>query len=313
MRVIDGHCDVLYKMYTEPDIDFTSDQRLDASLDKLKAANMRLQSFAIFLPEEIEGPSFDLVLAYVDLFQQRIMNTGEFTFVLSKQDLQFCLSPHSQKIGALLTLEGADALQGNMMYLRTLYRLGVRSVGLTWNYGNWAADGVLEPRQGGLTSKGIDCVEACNSIGLIIDISHLSEQGFWDVCNYSSKPFIASHSNVREICRHPRNLYRSQIEALIAKKGMMGITFVPPFLNDIGEATITDILRHVDYVCSLGGKDRVAFGSDFDGIDDWVQGLEHAGKYNDLIEQLLKAFSKEEVEGFMWRNWFDFYRENLSE
>lgn len=311
MQIIDGHCDVLYKMYEDPQLMITSDEQLDASLAKLKAGEVHVQSFAMFLTQIPERDNFDLILEYIDLFERKVLKSGHFSFIRYKEQLEACLSGQSDQIGALLSLEGADALQGNMMYLRTLYRLGVRSIGLTWNYGNWAADGVLEPRQGGLTKKGIEFVKACNDIGMIIDVSHLAEQGFWDVVTHSSKPFIASHSNVFEVCRHPRNLNHSQIEAIISRQGIMGLTFVPEFLNDSGTATITDVLHHVDAVCALGGKDHIAFGSDFDGIDNWVQGLEHAGKYSDLVEHLLKAFDSETVQQFMWRNWYNFYMKHL--
>lgn len=309
MKVIDGHCDVLYKMYNNEQIDIHSQQHLDATLQGMQEVGMLMQSFAIYISEHIDGPDFTVILDYIDLFHDKILSTNSFHFIQTKRDLIY--ATEHQKIGAFLTLEGADALQGNFTHLRTMHRLGVRSIGLTWNYSNWAADGVWEPRQGGLTLKGRELVKSCNELGIILDVSHLTEQGFWELNELSKRPFIASHSNVKPLCNHPRNLTDDQIEAIIKNDGIIGITFVPDFLNDSKDATIDDVIRHLDYVCSLGGERNVAFGSDFDGIDTWVKGLERTEHYVALRDALLEHFDEKKVEHFLWKNWYEFYSKEL--
>jgi membrane dipeptidase len=309
MKVIDGHCDVLSKMYKQKHMDINSEDALDVTLSRMKKAGMLMQSFAIYLSENIKNPCFDHILENIDLFHRKILICEDVMFIRTTEDLQYAFK--FNKIGALLTLEGADALKGNFTHLRTLYYLGVRCIGITWNYANWAADGVLEPRQGGFTIKGYKLIRECNQIGMILDVSHLTEKAFWELSELSTKPFIASHSNVFEKCHHPRNLKNEQIKTVIKKGGIMGLTFVPYFINEKGTANITDLLKHIDHVCALGGKRHISFGSDFDGINQWVTGLEHTGKFFDLQNMLYKYFSIKEVEGFMWKNWFDFYNQNL--
>lgn len=305
LKVIDGHCDVLYKMYHDNDITIRSTDTLDATLQGMEQVNMLMQSFAIYISEDFESPDFNIILDYIDLFHEKVLSSERFHFIQTKDDLIY--ADGHDKIGALLTLEGADALQGNFTYLRTMYRLGVRSIGLTWNYSNWAADGVWEPRQGGLTLKGRELVTTCNELGIVLDVSHLTERGFWELNELSTRPFVASHSNVKQLCDHPRNLTDEQIKAIVENKGIIGMTFVPDFLNATGDATIADVVRHVDYVCSLGGEQCIAFGSDFDGIDSWVNGLERTEHYVALRDALLKSFDEQLVERFLWRNWYNFY------
>lgn len=309
MRVIDGHCDVLSKMYEHKQIYFNTENNLDVTLPRLKKVGMLMQAFAIYLSEDIDNRNFDHILEFVNLFHSKILRSKDILFIRTSADLQS--ASELNKIGALLTLEGVDALRGNFNHLKILYYLGVRCLGITWNYANWAADGVLEPRQGGLTIQGRKLIQECNHLGMILDISHLSEKAFWELNALTSQPYIASHSNAYEKCRHPRNLKDEQIKAIIKKDGIMGLTFVPFFINDKGTANINDLLKHIDHVCALGGKQHIGFGSDFDGINKWVKGLEHTGKISDLHKILSKYYNSQDVEGFMWKNWFNFFKKHL--
>jgi membrane dipeptidase len=308
MKIIDAHCDVLSKMLQYPGIEFTDGSQLDVTLPRLKEADMLMQSFAIYLPEKIH-PSFDDVLQCVEIFYRKVLIHPGMRMIRSRTDL-INASANGQ-IGAMLTLEGVEGLMGNFNYLRILYYLGVRSIGITWNYANWAADGVLEKRQGGFTEKGRKLVRECNDLGIIVDVSHLSEKGFWELAEMSDKPFIASHSNALEICPHPRNLNNNQIKAIIQAGGNIGITFVPWFISSNGMVGMSQILSHIDHICSLGGATHIGFGSDFDGTERWVNGLEHPGKYIDLGNMLSKHYTDAEVKGFLWGNWYDFYLKNL--
>lgn len=210
------------------------------------------------------------------------------------------------EIGAVLTLEGADAFGNDYMKLRHLYRLGVLSIGLTWNNANLCADGIEEPRGAGLTSFGREVVRSNNEQDVLTDVSHLSIQAFWDVMELAKHP-IASHSNAFSICGHPRNLNDDQIKAMFEKKAMIHVVFYPPFINqDREDATIADLIKHIDYLCGLGGVQYIGFGSDFDGINSFVTGLENAWNYQNLINELLKHFKEEEVKGFASQNFLHY-------
>ncbi|WP_409340901.1 dipeptidase [Paenibacillus sp. MBLB4367] len=309
MRVIDAHCDLLMKMVENRRLGFDHDGRdADVSLNRLKQAEMAVQIYAIFLPDR-SRLTFEQVLEQVRLFMEHIAAHPDAMFIRTKEELEQSLSGH--KLGSLLSLEGVDGLEGSLTYLHTLYYLGVRLMGITWNEANWAADGVGETRKAGFSVKGRQFVKECAKLGIILDVSHLSEPGFWELLELSDKPFIASHSNAYALCPHPRNLSDEQIEAIVKRGGRIGITFVPPFLSKERSAVMKDVLKHLDRICSLGGAGHVGFGSDFDGIDAKVQGLEHTGCYGNLAKELQKHYSEAQVESFMHGNWLRFLREQL--
>ncbi|WP_282941980.1 dipeptidase [Paenibacillus sp. RC67] len=311
MTIIDGHCDVLYKMYQKRDLDFYNSQStgLDVTFSRMVQSGVKIQFFAIFLSEAIRQPYFDHYLEYINIFYQKIISDPRIKLIKNQTDLLEVMS--GTKKGAILTLEGADAIQDNPLYTQTLFYLGIRLIGVTWNYGNWAADGVLEPRQGGFSKKGIRFIKECNDLGIMMDVSHLSEKSFWDVAAMSAKPFVATHSNAKAVCGHPRNLDDDQIKAIIQKQGRIGITFVPWFVNDQGSASISDLAKHIDHICALGGEKQLVIGSDFDGISQWIPNLEHTGQYDELAQYLSKHYKDEWIKDFFYRNWYRFLEKNL--
>lgn len=300
MKIFDAHSDVLYKMWMDPTIDFANSSKLHINYDRLKAFGSKVQSFAIYIPEEVKPESrFEVALEMVEIFYNKVVAPSPLLKVVRrKEDI---LALKEDEIGAFLTLEGCDAIDQSIVKLQTLLRLGVSSVGLTWNYANFVADGVGEPRGAGLSSFGIEVVKEHNKASIWTDVSHLSIKGFWDVMEVADYP-IASHSNAMAICNHRRNLLDEQILALIKKNGMIGITFVPQFLSNRDTATIDDVIKHLDYICSLGGENHVGFGSDFDGITETTIGLENFSGYEGLVNKLLKYYSEIQVKKFFYQN-----------
>ncbi|MFS0863888.1 dipeptidase [Fredinandcohnia sp. 179-A 10B2 NHS] len=303
MKIFDAHCDVLYKMWLDPTISFSDSTKLHITYEQLKATGSKVQCFAIYIPEIVRPESrFEVALEMVEIFYNKVLATSPFLKLVKSRDDINALKDH--EIGALLTLEGCDAVGQSLVRLQTLIRLGVSSVGLTWNNANDVADGILELRGGGLTTFGKEVVKELNKSMLWTDVSHLSVAGFWDVMELADHP-IASHSNAISLCNHRRNLQDEQIKTLIKKDGMIGITFVPPFLTNQGEAKITDVLNHLDYVCSLGGEYHVGFGSDFDGITETVNGLSRYNDYQALINELQKHYSENQVQRFLFTNFIE--------
>jgi membrane dipeptidase len=312
MKIWDLHCDVLSKLLIDESIRFEEDTRLDVSLKNLTKGGVQLQAFAIYIPENWRGRPFEAVLLCIDIFYRLIAAHPQLLPIQSVEDLDELIQSADHRIGALLTLEGADGLESNFTYFRLAYQLGVRTLGLTWNNTNWVADGVGERRSAGFTSRGKQFIAECDQIRLPIDVSHLSERGFWELTGLTKQPFIASHSNLRAKCNHPRNLTDEQARYIIRSGGRIGITFVPHFLrNDGKNATIADILNHLDHVCSLGGVDSVGFASDFDGITARIVGLENTSHYDCLMDELVKRYRSDEIKGFLSQNWASYYRTHL--
>lgn len=311
MKVFDAHCDVLGKLWKDPELDFyQGDKRLHVSLPDLIKGKVDIQVLACFVPANVPfGRRFHTVLEMIDVFYERVAS-DRFLPIYSRADLDDCVLKGRK--GAILFVEGAHALEESLAQLRTWYRLGVRGMTLTWNHGNSVAAGSGEPNPGGVTEFGRTVVAEMNRLGMVIDVSHLADPGFWDIMELSQAPVIASHSNTRKLCNHPRNLTDDQIQALIAKDGVIGLTFVDFFtVEEKRTVWIDDLLRHLDHVCALGGVDHVAFGSDFDGISQTYGDLTCAGDYSLLLEALLKRYKEEEVKKFVQGNWLRVFRNVL--
>ncbi|WML42839.1 dipeptidase [Neobacillus sp. PS3-40] len=306
MKIIDLHCDALLRLEeAKGSLNFANAPELHTNKERLKQGNMLVQCFAIFIYPEIKSDQkFQVALEQINYFYQEVLGKNpEMKHIKEWSDFGRL---QDGEIGAMLTLEGVDAIGNDLTKLHTLYQLGVRSVGLTWNNGNLAADGAGEPRGGGLTLFGKEIVQCNNEHKILTDVSHLSEKAFWDVIELAKYP-IASHSNSKTICDHPRNLSDDQALAMFKSGGRIHLVYCPPFVKEDGFATITDLLKHIDHFCSLGGVKQIGLGSDFDGIETFITGLEDASKSQNLINELLKHYSEDEVRGFAYQNFLDYH------
>jgi len=167
------------------------------------------------------------------------------------------------KVAVILSFEGAGPIEDAVELLGTFHRLGVRCVGLTHDFRNHLADGVRTGSGGGLTDLGRDAVREMNRLGMVVDVSHLNEAGFWDVAKTSDAPIHASHSNARSLCGHPRNLTDEQLRAIAASGGVVGVHALGALVRDSqGRPTLDELLAHVDHLLELMGEDHVALGPD---------------------------------------------------
>jgi membrane dipeptidase len=193
-----------------------------------------------------------------------------------------------------------------------LYKLGVRLLTLTWNQRNQIADGAGESRTGsGLTEFGLKVIGEMNNLGMLIDVSHLSETGFWDVIKRSNAPIVASHSNCYALCPHLRNLKDEQIKAIADKGGVIGITFVPNFLTqEKRKTTVEDVAKHIDYLVEKAGVDYVGLGSDFDGTGGLPLGLEGVDKIPNITEELLnQGYKEKDIKKILGENFLRVFKE----
>lgn len=188
------------------------------------------------------------------------------------------------KLAAILVVENSDGVERSLNILRSLHHLGVRSIGLTHDPTSWAAAGNAETDSGGgLTRFGVQLVKEMNRLGMLVDVSHISEHGFWDVLEVAERPIIASHSNCKALCGHPRNLTDEQIKRIAQNGGVIGTTFVKWFIDD-NTPSFSRYLDHIDHIVNLVGDDYVGIGSDFDGGGEQ---LKDATEFPKITEGLL--------------------------
>jgi membrane dipeptidase len=225
-------------------------------------------------PSVGQGPSLRFSIKVMSqLFQLESKAEGRLKVVRTAEELSSCM--RSGVLAMVIHFEGAEAIDKDLDVLEVLYQSGLRSLGLVWSRPNAFAHGVPfkfphSPDTGpGLTSLGKELVSACNRLGLMVDVSHLNEAGFWDVAAISERPLVASHANAHALCPSTRNLTDRQLEAIRDSGGLAGINFHVGFLRSDGkreaDTPLSEVVRHVDYLVERMGIDNVAFGSDFDG------------------------------------------------
>jgi membrane dipeptidase len=265
-------------------------------------AGVKVQLFALF-PDRVYYPGHSLyqVLRLLDYAMEAFLEDAGTEVIRTKQDLEHCLA--TETLGAVLTVEGGEPLEGEIRILRILNRLGVRGLGLTWNNRNELADGVAEGQTGGgLTRFGRQVLLEMNRLGMLVDVSHLSEPGFWDVIENAGAPVIASHSNCREVWNHPRNLTDRQVKAIAELNGVVGVNLVPQFVGPPG-AGHSALIEHIDHICSLVGDEYVGFGSDFDGTENLICGVNDVSDLPNIIAGLRdRGYSEDSVDKICGRN-----------
>jgi membrane dipeptidase len=194
-------------------------------------------------------------------------------------------------------------LEGNIKNLDCFYNLGVRSICLTWNHKNEIASGNGAEVDTGLTPFGVEVVSKMDEMGMIIDLSHISEKSYYDVLAISKKPVICSHSNAKKICNHKRNLTDDQLVSLKRIEGVTGINFYPTFLNNDETASVKDIINHIEYISGLIGIDYIGIGADFDGVDSLPEGISGVQDLEKVFNELLKLnYSEENVKKIAGKN-----------
>lgn len=284
--IVDAHCDTISELLDQ-DCQLNKNN-LHIDLERMSKVGNYIQFFATFINvKKIEMNPLSYIMKLIDkIYEQSQIYKDQIEIAYCYEDIDRIIQKN--KTAGIISIEGGEALEGSLANLRMLYRLGVRSICLTWNYKNEIACGVGEEIDTGLTEFGMDVINEMNNLGMIIDVSHLGELGFWHVMNHSKMPVIASHSNAKMICPHKRNLTDEQIIALAKNNGVMGINFYPHFLSDYESASISDIIKHIEYIAGLVGTKHVGFGSDFDGIDITPEGVEDVSSISNIINELAK-------------------------
>lgn len=306
MFICDCHCDTLTELYNKNASLYENEQHFD--IKRQIALGGGLQFCAIYVPTEVFRYQGGLryTLCLLDKYNQEIKKLHENGIdVLQVRTAEDAGNVLKHKAATLLAIEEGGAIDGSLEALRCLYELGVRAMTLTWSNRNDIADGINEEAtDSGLTLFGKQVVAEMNRLGMLVDVSHISTAGFWSVIETTTKPIIATHSNTKSLCSHPRNLNDEQIKALAQNGGLAGITFAGQFLEeDWRNACIESVYKHIDYMLNLiGNDDHIGFGSDFDGISHPPYNIQGVQDYKPLIEYLSKYYSDETINKITHQN-----------
>ena len=330
--IFDGHNDTLLRFYQNDDVNFSDffTEMKDGHIDLPRARQGGFAGgfFAVYVPNpnrRIAPDSMpDMTKPYVpealelrysqgialrsmaDLFRLEAESAGQIKVVRTADELQGCID--KDIFAAIMHFEGAEAIDEDLDALEVFYRAGMRSLGIVWSRPTIFASGVpfafpSSPDIGpGLTDAGKRLVERCNELGIMIDLSHLNEQGFWDVAALSDAPLVATHSNVHALCPASRNLTDRQLDAIKASDGMVGLNFAIGFLRADGgrdpDTPLSTMVEHLDYLVERLGESRVGFGSDYDGarvpddvrdvskLPNLIAALKDAGYNDSLLHKL---------------------------
>ena len=312
MNVIDLHCDVLYKLsIMEEPVSFHNDPSLQANKERLLAGKVNVQFFAIFVAADLSPTEkFMSAIRQIELFHSHILAPNPDIVHITEWSQLDQLG--DQEIGAVLTVEGVDMIGESLEKLELLLNAGVKLVGLTWNQSNAVAHGADEPSHLGLTPFGHEVVKLLNSRNIIVDVSHLNEQSFWDVVK-EAKHVIASHSNARVLCDHPRNLTDDQAKALVDNGGHIHLVYYPLFINkEAKSVTLEEFMKHFVHLAELVGVEHLGLGSDFDGISFFIEDLQDASETQRVIQALRKHFEDDQIQGIAANNFKNYIQQVIA-
>ena len=326
MRVVDMHCDTILELLSHKEKNLYSND-LSIDLEKLKKGNYLLQNFALFTDQEALEITEQQTMRLYDTYCTQMEKYGDFIRpVYTYSDIE--KNDQEGKLSSLLTLEDGGVCFNDLAMLRNYYRMGVRMIALTWNYPNGIGYPNLSMKdmdgnkpnyhrnvdtENGLTEFGISYVQEMERLGMIVDVSHLNDAGFYDVLKYTTKPFVASHSNARSVCGVARNMSDDMILKLAARGGVMGLNFCGSFLSDRADhkSCVQDMVKHILYIKDLAGINVIGLGTDFDGISCPLE-IEDASMMHLLEEALYEAgLTLEEVEKIFYKNVLRVYKEVL--
>jgi Zn-dependent dipeptidase, microsomal dipeptidase homolog len=311
MRLIaDAHCDTASEALDRNESLYRNSGHID--IERMKLNENHLQFFAAYIDQEkYKDYPIHRLFSILDYIYMQMEEHGSFSICRNYDEIMQAFE--NNKIASIISIENGSVLQGQLSALRMFYKLGVRSICLTWNYANEIADGVKDARlDRGLTSFGREVVLEMNRLGMLVDVSHLSEKSFWDVMETAKAPLMASHSNSKAYCSHPRNLNNDQLNAIKLNSGFVGINLYPVFLNDSGKASLDDIVRHIEHIVSIVGEDHIGLGTDFDGIESLPEGIGGLQDINRIFERLLALnYSNSFVEKFAGDNLVHIIKQNI--
>ena len=309
IHYFDAHADTITLAMENGKSLFKNDLHLDFSR-LLEFDHPIVQVFAIYLSEKYLDNAFEYTNSAIDFFKKEAAAFSDIIAIARNID-DIEENAKNNKISAILALEGGESLEGKIENLEHFYNRGIRLVTLTWSRENELGYGVGGAPDAGLKPFGLEILRKMNELGIIVDVSHLNIAGFRDVQKYSSKPFIASHSNSFSITPHMRNLEDWQVAAIIKSGGIIGINLCPFFLDKNENACMDSVIKHVKRFIELGAEKNMVLGCDLDGVETLPAGFEDVVSIKTLADKLATTFGQEIKEAIMSENFYKFLQSNF--
>ena len=312
--VIDTHCDALGRVVEGQRRLGERSELGQFDLPRARDGGLTAILLATFFNHDRAGTGARQTLSFIDAFHRELdANRDRALQAVTAADIE--RAKREGKIALLLSMEGAEGLEGDLGVLRVCYRLGLRFLGFTWNRRNEAADGMDDAGTGGgLTRFGRELLEACQQLGILVDIAHLSPAAVRDVFEYSEQPVLATHANARAVYDHPRNLSDAQLEGIAASGGVVGVVPVPPFLGPYPErAPLEPLFEHLDHMLRVVGDDHVGLGLDFDGVGSKrTEGIEDVTMLPNLTAGMVaRGYPAETIRKILGGNFLRVFQEVL--
>lgn len=300
--IFDAHSDLPTFVYDERKAGKT--RVLEENYEKFFNGWVSSRVMAIWTRPERRKDATTYGLEVLNALLRDVEESERFELVTTVKEMKKAIE--DGRVALWLGLEGGEPIGESLDVLEVFHRLGLRVLTLTWSLRNAIGDGVFERTGGGLTNFGVEVVGKAEELGIVIDLSHINEAGFWDTLDVTSFPVIASHSNARALCDNPRNLTDDQLKAIAERDGVVGAVAIPSFV-DRERPTLGKYVEHIKYMADLIGYKHVGLGFDFVYyLQGWsgrsVEGFENESKIPALVEMLKENFSEKEVEAITFKN-----------
>jgi len=312
--VIDLHNDVMEVISGSNFTYQLSDRHTTNHTDipRFRDGGVDAQVFSIWIsPTTYQATAyFSTAMKFLDTLKaQAVRNPKDLGLVFRSDSVDALV--RQKKIAGIVVIEGGHCLEDKLENLLALYNAGARIMTITWNNSTSWAVSAQDSRADavGLNDFGKQVVRTMDSLGMIIDVSHVGRKTVEDILATSKNPIIASHSGAYALRNHYRNLTDTQIRAIAQRGGVIGVVFYPTFLVSSGSARLENVLQHMDYIKNLVGVDYIALGSDFDGIETTPVGLENVTKFPAITEALLqRGYSRDDVRKILGGNFMRVFR-----
>ena len=300
--IFDAHSDLptyVYDMRKEG-----KNRVLENEFERFFGDYIKTRVMAVWTRPDKRAGALRYGLEVINQLYKDILESEKFAIVTTVKGMREAIK--NGRVALWVGLEGGEPIEDSLDLLEVFYELGLRVLTLTWSLRNAIGDGVFERTNGGLTNFGVEVLGKAEELGIVVDLSHINEKGFWDALETTTFPVIASHSNARALCDSRRNLTDEQIKAIAEGNGVIGAVAIPGFV-DKEKPTLDEYVEHIVYIADLAGYQHVGLGFDFvyylkGWKGDVIEGFENEGRIPALLERLNERFSKREVEAIAFKN-----------